>query len=221
MTTEHKIVTMVAIGNSVAVLTEGFPWIFSGNSPDSMSGRNIESNQACVSKHSAVIINGAIIYASPDGLVQLTSERAIPLTDKVITREQEQSYEPSTIKAHVQEVGRYLAFYGANQDKAFIFDLSSGDFRHFDVSADCGFNSLMDDALYLSNNGTITRWEADNNVMSYVWKSKEFRFSDQSFSCALVDGNNLETVGFKVFCDKQEVRHILPGELTGLAFKVR
>lgn len=220
MTTEHKIVTMLAIGNSVAVLTEGFPWIFSGNSPDAMSGRSIESNQACVSKRSAVIVNGAIIYASPDGLVQLTSLMATPLTDKIITREQWQDYEPSTIEAYVQE-GRYLAFYGASHDKGFIFDPNTGDFRHFDAVAQCGFNSLLDDALYISQDGVISRWEANDEVMSFTWRSKQYRFSDKNFSSALIDGNNLEKIGVRIYCDGSEVRHKLPGDLTNnFAFRL-
>lgn len=219
MTTRDKIVAMVAIGSSVAVLTEGFPWIFSGNSPGAMSGRSIESNQACVSKRSAIVVNGAIIYASPDGLVQLTSERAIPITDKIITREQWQSYQPSTIEAYFQE-GRYVAFYGDSLDKGFIFDPETGDFRHFDATALCGFNSLLDDALYTSEGGNISRWEASSEVMSLVWKSKEYRFSDQGFSCALVDGNNLSEVGVRIYCDKQEVKHVLPGSLSSFAFRL-
>lgn len=219
MTTEHQIVAMVGIGNSIAVLTEGFPWIFSGNSPSAMSGRSIESNHACVSKRSAVIVEGAIIYASPDGLVQLTSEKAVPLTDSIITREQWQSYQPSTIEAYFQE-GRYLAFYGIGLDKAFIFDPKTGDFRHFDATAYCGFNSLLDDALYTSQGGNISRWEASSTLMSFTWRSKEFRFNDQNFSCGLVKGNDLNETGLRVYCDKQEVEHFAPGELTNFAFRL-
>ncbi len=218
MTTRDNIVAMVAIGNSVAVLTEGFPWIFSGNSPSAMAGRSIESNQACVSKRSAVIVDGAIIYASPDGLVQLTSEKAHVLTDKIITRDQWQSYSPSTIEAYFQE-GRYLAFYGEELDKGFIFDPKTGDFRHFEATANCGFNSLQDDALFICQGGNISRWEADNSVMSFIWRSKSFRFLDKSFSCALVEGYDLSKNGFKAFCDGVEVCHLLPGEIMNHAFR--
>ena len=219
MTTRDKIVAMVAIGSSVAVLTEGFPWVFSGNSPSAMSGMSIESNQACVSKRSAIVVNGAIIYASPDGLVQLTTEKAIPLTEQIITREQWQNYQPSTIEAYFQE-GRYVAFYGVALDKGFIFDPETGDFRHFDATAYCGFNSLLDDALYTSEGGSISRWEASSEVMSFTWKSKEYRFSDQNFSCALVDGDDLENIGIRIYCDKQEIKHVQPGELTKYAFRL-
>lgn len=219
MTTEHNIVAMVAMGNSLAVLTEGYPWVFAGNSPDSMSGQKLESNQACVSKRSAVIVNGALVYASPDGLVALTGNGAVPLTNKIITREQWQALSPETIEAHFQE-GRYLAFYGANLDKGFIFDPATGDFRYFDTTAQCGFNSLLSDALYLSNNGVISQWEASSAVMPYVWRSKEYQFSDINMGCALVKGDNLDLVGLKVFVDDVEVLNKTPGTLTKYAFRL-
>ncbi len=219
MTTEHNIVAMVAMGNSLAVLTEGYPWIFAGNSPDAMSGQKLESNQACVSKRSAVIVNGALIYASPDGLVALTGNGAIPLTDKIITREQWQAFKPETIEAYFQE-GRYLAFYGASHDKGFIFDPETGDFRHFDTTAQCGFNSLLSDALYLSNDGVISRWEASNSVMPYVWRSKEYQFSDINMGCALVQGTDINLVGLKIFVDGVEVLDKAPGTLTKYAFRL-
>jgi len=219
MTTEHNIVAMVAMGNSLAVLTEGYPWIFSGNTPSSMSGQKLESNQACVSKRSAVIVNGALIYASPDGLVALTGNGAIPLTDKIITREQWQAFSPSTIEAYFQE-GRYLAFYGVGLNKCFIFDPVTGDFRHFDATAYCGFNSLLNDALYTSEGGNISQWEASSSVMSYVWRSKKYQFSDISMGCALVKGRNLDLTGLKVFINDVEILDKTPGTLSEHAFRL-
>lgn len=219
MTTEHDIVVMVAMGNSLAVLTEGFPWIFAGNTPSSMSGQKLESNQACVSKRSAVIVNGALIYASPDGLVALTGNGAVPLTDNIITREQWQSFSPSTIEAYFQE-GRYLAFYGESLNQGFVFDPVTGDFRHFDATATCGFNSLLDDALYTNQSGNISQWEASSSVMPYVWRSKEYQQSDTNFSSALVKGSDLNLVGLKVFVDGVEIVNKTPGTLPDYAFRL-
>ncbi len=219
MTTEHQIVAMVAMGNSLAVLTEGYPWVFSGNTPASMSGQKLESNQACVSKRSAVIVNGSLLYASPDGLVALTGNGAIPITEKIITRDQWKSFEPSTIEAYFQE-GRYLAFYGAGLNKGFIFDPATGDFRHFDATAHCGFNSLLDDALYTSDGGTISQWEASSSVMPFVWRSKEYQLSDMNLGCALVKGTSLALIGLKVFVNSVEIIDKTPGTLNEYAFRL-
>lgn len=219
MTTEHNVVSRIAVGNSVAVLTEGYPYIFSGVTPESMAGQKIESNQACVSKRSAVVASGMVIYASPDGLVAISNSSAEVITDRIITKEQWQSFQPSTIEAYLQE-GRYLAFYGAALDKCFIFDPTNGDFRTFDATAYCGFNDLLTDSLYLSQGGFVNKWEASPGYMSFTWRSKEYRLSDQSMSHVHVDGDDLDSVGIRVFCDKVEISHKTPGQLNSLSFRL-
>ena len=219
MTTEHNIVSIVAMGNSLAVLTEGFPYIFSGVTPSGMAGQMLESKQACVSKRSSVIVNGTLIYATPDGLAALTNNGAVPLTDKIITREQWQKFQPATIEAYLQE-GRYVAFYGVALDKCFIFDPANGDFRHFDETAYCGHNSLQDDALYIARNGNLYEWESSNQRYDYVWRSKVFETSDQSFACALVQGISLELSGIRIFADGLEILHLPIGQIPTVAFRL-
>lgn len=219
LTTEHKIVTCAALGNTLAVLTEGYPYLFSGISPDAIAGQKLESNQSCTSARSAVIVNGSLIYASPDGLIGFNGGGLSMLTSQIITREQWQKYEPHTIEAYHQE-GRYLAFYGANLDKAFIFDPRSGDFRHFTATANCGFNSLIDDALYTCQGQNLSKWEASPALMSYEWKSKEFIANDLSFACAMVKGVDLNLTGLRIYADEVEVLHLAPGQIPKSAFRL-
>lgn len=219
LTAEHEIVTVAALGNTLAVLTKGYPYLFSGINPDSMAGQKLESNQSCTSARSAVIVNGSLIYASPDGLIGLNGGGLSMLTGQIITREQWQEYEPSTIEAYHQE-GRYLAFYGANLDKAFIFDPTNGDFRHFTAMANCGFNSLADDALYICQGKNLSKWEAGPAVMSYEWKSKAFIANDLSFACAMVKGVDTELAGLRIYADEVEVLHLAPGKIPKSAFRL-
>lgn len=219
LTTEHKIVTCAALGNTLAVLTEGYPYLFSGISPDAIAGQKLESNQSCTSARSAVIVNGSLIYASPDGLIGFNGGGLSMLTSQIITREQWQKYEPHTIEAYHQE-GRYLAFYGANLDKAFIFDPRSGDFRHFTATAECGFNSLVDDALYICSGGNLSKWESSSSLTNYTWRSKDFEANDLSFACAMVKAVKINLVGFRVYADGEEVIHLPPGSVPSCAFRL-
>lgn len=219
LTTEHEIVTAAALGNTLVVLTKGYPYLFSGISPDAMAGQKLESNQSCVSSRSAVIVNGSLIYASPDGLVGLTSGGMAVLTNQIITRDQWQEYDPSSIKAYQQE-GRYLAFYGPDLDKAFIFDPASGDFRHFSMKIDCAFNSLEDDALYICRNGDLSKWNAGDDFISYQWRSKSFEANDLSLACAMVKGVNINLSGIRVYANEQEVLHLPPGDIPSSAFRL-
>lgn len=218
-TTEHDIVTVAALGNTLAVLTNGYPYLFSGVTPSAMTGQKLEFKQACMSARSAVIVNGSLIYASPDGLIALTTSGLTLLTSQIITREQWQEYDPSTIEAYHQE-GRYLAFYGDNLDKGFIFDPNTGDFRHFTATADCGFNSLVDDALYTCQGGNLSLWESSPSVMSYQWRSKDFEANDISFACAMVKGVDINKAGLRIYADDTEIVHLSPGQIPSSAFRL-
>ncbi|MGL1386208.1 hypothetical protein ACSTJO_00650, partial [Vibrio parahaemolyticus] len=50
LTTEHEIVAMESVSNMLLVGTKGYPWVFQGITSDAISGRKLESMQACVSK---------------------------------------------------------------------------------------------------------------------------------------------------------------------------
>ena len=56
--------------------------------------------------------------------------------------------------------------------------------------------------------------------MPYIWRSKEYQFSDINMGCALVKGDNLDLVGLKVFVDDVEVLNKTPGTLTKYAFRL-
>lgn len=216
-TTEHKIVALVATGNTLTVLTEGRPWLFTGVTPANMSGRNLEFNQACISKRSVKVVNGSVIYASPDGLVSINPSGVQLLTGKILTRQQWQQYRPETLHAYAQE-NRYLAFYGDHQ--AFILDPEMGDLRNFNLAADCGFSSVLDDVLYLKQpNGSLVQWEMAEEVLTYQWHSKAFKFSDLCFSAARIQGDTAK-VGFKLFIDDELKYHLPIGEISAAGFRL-
>ena len=56
--------------------------------------------------------------------------------------------------------------------------------------------------------------------MSYIWRSKEYRLSDKSMSHVYVDGDNLNNVGIRIYCDKVEIAHKTPGQLNTLSFRL-
>lgn len=219
LTTQDNIVVAIAIGNSLAVLTEGNPYIFSGVLSANMTGRKVEASQACVSERSAIIIDGTVIYASPDGLVALASDGARVITDSILTRKQWASYNPSTIEAYVQE-GRYLGFYGTGLDKAFIFDVKTGDLRHFDATAYCGFNSLINDALYIAEGGSLSKWESSSDKYTYTWRSKRYETVNGSISCGLVKCDDITKVGLTIFADGVAVLEFDIGDVPSTAFRL-
>ena len=69
---EYEIVGLAALGNSLAVLTEGWPYIVTGSHPRNVNLRPIKINQACVNKESIATDGDRVYYASPDGLVEIS-----------------------------------------------------------------------------------------------------------------------------------------------------
>lgn len=64
----HNIVGLGVIGQTVMVLTEGFPYAVSGVHPSSMSSSQINSYEPCTSRGSIVSTPLGVLYAAPNGL---------------------------------------------------------------------------------------------------------------------------------------------------------
>jgi len=57
--------------NTVFVLTKGMPWAITGTAPESMTPTMLASQQGCVSSRSICTMDGAVFYASADGVCVL------------------------------------------------------------------------------------------------------------------------------------------------------
>lgn len=201
-TTQDEIVAIAAVGNSVIVGTKGNPYIFSGVSPDAISGEKLEIAQACVSKQSMVDMGQYAIYASPDGLVLASSSSVSLITSGLFNKKEWQKYEPSTIKAEYYEE-KYVAFYG--DGKGFIFDPRNSDFVETDFTGTAMYNDLETDTLYIAQGSTLSAFDENISTLSYSW-SKTVRLNNAaSPSCAYVDTINPDNVGMTISVDGVEL----------------
>ncbi|MEZ9372173.1 hypothetical protein AB4235_05765 [Vibrio cyclitrophicus] len=219
LTTEHDVVAMASVGNTLVVGTKGYPWIFNGVSPDSMTGRKLPSMQACVSKRSMKNIDSLIIYAAPSGLVAFNGSDVILVTEDVITKEQWQALEPETIEAYYYD-GNYIAFYGESLDKAFIFNPSRRDIVFFDLGFDAAYESLVNGELILKKqDGKIAKWAMGAN-MDAVFKSKEYRGLYPTFSTLYVLSKDNSQVGIRVIVDGQVIHDFTPSNVPEGPFRI-
>lgn len=164
-------VAMAAIGQSVVVVTNKNTYLGSGVDPASISMVKLEANQSCVSKRSMVDMGAIAIYASPDGLVAVSpTGQVLVVTEEILTRDQWQAYNPSSIHAYYWE-GAYVAFYDNGTQGGFIFDpTSKNGLVELGLYATAGFNDVADDALYLVVDENIVRFNG-NTALTYQWKS--------------------------------------------------
>lgn len=188
-TVDYPVVGLGRMDTTLAVLTKGTPYFIQGSSPDATVVVKSDLEQACASKRSIVSSNGVVIYASPDGLVMLSTSGSKLLTEQFFNRSQWQTYfNPPSIHGYSHDL-RYIGFYdnGVSQG-GFIYDFKSGQFTLHNIYATAGFSDLQRDQLFVVvDNRILKKWEQGSNL-SYTWKSKKFTVPYPiSFSCAQVE----------------------------------
>jgi len=176
------IVAIAAISGGLIVTTTGQPWLVTGSSPEAMAQMMLDVNQPCLSKRSMVDMGGYAIYAGHDGLIAVGSTEAQVITSQVLTREQWQALNPSTIHGYRYDRA-YLGFYDGG---SFLFTPGQG-IEFYDTVASAGYYDLSDDILYLIQGADITQWDK-GNPLTYTWRSKihEIPPGSAGFSCGKV-----------------------------------
>jgi hypothetical protein len=176
------IVAIAAISGGLIVTTTGQPWLVTGSSPEAMAQMMLDVNQPCLSKRSMVDMGGYAIYAGHDGLIAVGGTEAQVITSQVLTREQWQALNPSTIHGYRYDRA-YLGFYDGG---SFLFTPGQG-IEFYDTVASAGYYDLSDDILYLIQGADITQWDK-GNPLTYTWRSKihEIPPGSAGFSCGKV-----------------------------------
>lgn len=204
LSVDYPIVGGEAVGSSAIIVTTGNPYLLTGSDPSSLSLVKLDNPQACVSKRSLAPADGGVLYASPDGLIFVsTSGQVQNVTAGLFSRDEWQALVPSSIDGYFHD-GRYFGFYnnGATQG-GFIFDPAQGTgaFTYIDTYATAGFADLLQDALYLKVGTSIVKWGAGSTSQSYTWKSAVFELtSPTNPACAQVVARSFP-VTFKLFAD--------------------
>jgi hypothetical protein len=186
---DFPIVGLGRMDTTLAVLTTGSPYFIQGGHPDSMTVVKSDLEQACASKRSIVSTNGVVLYASPDGLVMLSSNGSKIVTEQYFTRAQWQAYfKPDSIHAYQHDL-KYIGFYdnGTTQG-SFVYDLTSGALITTSIYATAGYNDLQIDKLFVAfADGTVKPW-FEGSALSFTWRSKKFTFpKPTSMACAQLD----------------------------------
>lgn len=201
---DYPIVGGKAVGSSAVICTTGHPYLLTGSDPSAMSLVKLEAPQACVSKRSIVAVDGGVMYASPDGLIFVSSTGAVNnVTAPFFSRDEWQQLLPTTISGYYHD-GRYYGFYGGASPGGFIFDPGQGTaaFTFTDTYATAGFTDHNQDALYLKVGTNIIKWNAGSTKQTYRWKSAVFELPyDMNPACGQVVAGSYP-VTFRLYADK-------------------
>lgn len=176
--------TIVGIGvfrQSAVLLTNGHPYLMSGADPQAMSPEKLEFPHACVSKRSIAETGDGVLYASPDGVVSIGAGGMNMVSRDLMSREQWQSYNPSSMLAAFHDSRYHVAYQTtAGVRGMLIFDFSGqgAALTMSDINAATAITAMesdpRSDTLYLAQGGSLVRFNSGSSL-TYTWRSKLFR----------------------------------------------
>jgi hypothetical protein len=199
---DYPVVGLGRMDTTLAVMTTGTPYFIQGSAPDSMVVIKSDMEQACVSKRSIVSLNGAVLYASPDGLVSLSPNGSKLITEKYFTRAQWQSlFLPSSIYAYQQDMKYFGFFNNGVTSGGFIYDSNTGEFMTHDIYVAAGHNDLQVDKLFLAGADRAVKIWGAGSLKTATWKSKKFTMPQvMGFSCAQLEAESYPMAA-KIYAD--------------------
>lgn len=110
LTVNETIVGLGVFGNSVVVLTDGFAYVASGAAPESMALQQLDVYRPCLSRRSIVSTGSSVLYASTDGIVEVSARGARLVTEGFISPSIWRAFFPDSMK-FVYANGRLHVFY--------------------------------------------------------------------------------------------------------------
>ncbi|MBK9497424.1 MAG: hypothetical protein IPO08_23460 [Xanthomonadales bacterium] len=200
MDCDYPIVGHAAFAGGVIVCTTAKTYLVQvGADPRSASMPAFDNTYGCVSQRSISGAKGGICFASHDGLAYATAGGVEILTGGLISREQWQALNPSSILGAFHD-GRYFGFYDNGVTKGgFILRIDTGELTWTDVHATAAHVDQRSDALFLCVNHAIVKWNSGSSYMAMRWRSKKYIKPPASLAGALVAADG--PVTFRHYCD--------------------
>ncbi|WP_244661670.1 hypothetical protein [Mesorhizobium huakuii] len=202
LTTDSDIVGLGAMDTSIVVMTEGWPQMVQGSSPDTMQMAKLEQNFPCINARGIVDLGYAIAFPSNEGMAVVRADGSISVpTANIFNRDDWLALSPATMIGS-QISGRCALFYqttavnGTILTGALLLDLSGQSFLiRTDTKATAAYFEIATGGLFFLEADTtnIRRLDAPNAArLSQYWKSKQFVLPyPENFSCIIVDSNEV------------------------------
>lgn len=151
-----------AAGNSIIVLTDTYPILYTGSDPAAMGGSVMETYAPCVSKRGVANIGGAVLYPSFDGLWLAAPSRVECVTRSLYREEEWTLLNPDTFDAAFHDGQYYAAYSGVQAEHVFVLNLAERDsVAEVDDRVDNLYRNELDGRLYVSKGDKLYLWDED------------------------------------------------------------
>ena len=185
----QQIIGLGISGSDVVVMTDTTPYFIHGGAVGAMYTEKIPLQEPCVGKATISWDEDGVIYASPNGLVGISSTDRGMLTDNLFTYNEWRPLVPNIMKSAVME-GRYFGvFPNETPSRAMILSRTDPPALSFmEMPALCMHVDAHNGFLFYVNDTDhkIYQLDADDvTPLSYRWRSKRF-FTDQAVTFSLM-----------------------------------
>ena len=196
-----KPIALGKFGNSIAVLTEGVPWVLTGTSPAGMAQEPVTVGGPCMSARSRVEILQGVAWASDQGIAFIGNGGYDLVTKSHFTEREWKLYDPSSIHAYRWK-NRYVGFYdNGTEQGGFIFDFQTLELRELDFYATAGYTNPKNGELYLAIGDEVYKLDSGATDLIMLHKSKVYTTErPANMAYARVEAENYP-VTFKMYAD--------------------
>jgi hypothetical protein len=184
-------IALVSAGNSVIVLTDTFPILFTGSDPEAMSPSVMQTYAPCATKRGVVDVGGGCMYPSYDGLWLAAPGRVEKLTTKLYREEEWRLLYPETFVAGFADGQYYARYRDDGSSYIWVFDTAENDsVIRVEQDASHLLRNDTDGELYVALDDKVYRWDSNiNQRYTSDWVSSEIQLPmPMNFSVAQVHG---------------------------------
>lgn len=206
LTVDYPIVALGSFDTTVVVATEGRPFVITGSHPESMSQRELDLVEPCVSMRSMASMGHGVVYASRNGLVYVGNGGARLITQGLVTRDEWADFQPGTLRA-AEYRQQYMAFFGtsASNGGGFFIDPLAPDagLIAFDIKAQSLHRDPLNEDLHLLDwSKNIRKFEGGAGRMTATWRSRVAEFDRPvQFTALRVDVAEAASTTINVYAD--------------------
>lgn len=222
ITLDHKIIALKQFGGSLVALTNGTPYLIGGNLPQAPVESSYQVNEPCSFAKSALVIDNALYYASPNGLVRIDQNGVRNLSEESITRRQWETLIQGSFNSAPYN-NHYVGFFDTGGSSelddppvpaagAFMFRPEEQDFLFYLDTATAVTTRPDTELLYHTvvdgSNWDLYEWNSGASK-SFTWESKVFTLPRPlNFSCGHIIADEYP-VTLVVEGDEQQIAYIV------------
>jgi len=167
---EYDVNALGVFNQTLVVSHAGGIDYISGADPSSMSRIKSVSLQVCASPRSMVTVDGAVVYASPDGLCVADQSGVKVVTGSMFSREDWQALTPTGMFA-AEHDGIYYFWYAGSGGGCYALHLATGKLVKMTITATAARADKTTDTLYVAS-GTNVAPQFKSGRASGLWRSR-------------------------------------------------